>query len=324
MEATMNSTAIQAAPVAPLAIFEAAAKAEGYARASKAENTITALRAGWAAFFSWCAAMGLQALPAAPETVALYLSAHGSTLKLSTLRLRSWAIGAAHRTRGLADPTKTEAVRSVLAGVARTEGSSPTRKTAATVDVLRLMVDTLPASLIGVRDRALLLVGFAGAFRRSELVGLRLEDVRFTREGLVLRLRRSKTDQAGEGVDVAIPYGSHPETCPVRALMAWIEDSGLTAGLLFRSVTRHGKTGEGLSGEAVAQIVKRTAEAAGQDPATFSGHSLRAGFATTAARNEVAENRIMRQTRHRSHAMLQVYIREGSMFTKNAAASVGL
>ena len=319
-----TAAAIQLAPAAPLAIFEAAAKAEGYARASKAENTVAALRAGWAAFSSWCVATGLAALPAAPETVALYLSAHGSTLKLSTLRLRAWAIGAAHRSRGLTDPTKTEAVRAVLAGVARTEGSSPTRKTAATVDVLRLMVDTLPASFIGVRDRALLLVGFAGAFRRSELVGLRLEDVRFTREGLVLRLRRSKTDQAGEGVDVAIPYGSHPETCPVRACMAWIEDSGLTAGLLFRSVTRHGKTGEGLSGEAVAQIVKRTAEAAGQDPATFSGHSLRAGFATTAARNEVPENRIMRQTRHKSHAMLSVYIREGTLFSTNAAASVGL
>ena len=187
------------------------------------------------------------------------------------------------------------------------------------------MVKATPDALLGVRDRALLLVGFAGAFRRSELVGLDKQDCEFTNDGLVLMLRRSKNDQEAQGRKVAIPYGSHPETCPVRALQEWLEASGITEGALFRSMNRHRQIqSKRLSGYGVALVVKRYAEAAGLDPAKYAGHSLRAGLATSAAIGGASERSIMAQTGHKSVAMVRRYIREGSMFRENAAAKVGL
>jgi integrase len=178
--------------------------------------------------------------------------------------------------------------------------------------------------LIGIRDRALLLIGLAGSFRRSELVALNVDDVQVIGDGLVVTLRRSKTDQEGEGRKVGIPYGSNPETCPVRALRAWQEASGIEAGALFRSVSRHGKIGGRLSGFAVAIIVKRYAGAVGLEAAGYSGHSLRAGLATAAAIRGASERSIMAQTGHKSAAMVRRYIRDGSLFRENAAAKVGL
>jgi integrase len=186
------------------------------------------------------------------------------------------------------------------------------------------MVDTLPDSLLGIRDRALLLVGFAGAFRRSELVGLDVADVEFKREGLVVTLERSKTDQEGAGRKIGIPYGSNPATCPVRALQAWLEASATTEGALFRTMNRHGHVKDRLSGQGVAIVVKRCAEAAGLNPDDYAGHSLRSGLATSAAAAGVSERAIMNQTGHKSVNMVRRYIREGSLFRENAAAGVGL
>jgi integrase len=184
------------------------------------------------------------------------------------------------------------------------------------------MVETLQESLIGARDRALLLVGFAGAFRRSELVALDVRDVAFTTEGLMITLRRSKTDQEGQGRSVGLPYGSRLETCPVRSLRAWLALSEITSGPLFRPINRHGTMAEGrLSDRAVALVVKRTAKAAGLDPAKYAGHSLRAGLATSAAAAGVSERAIMNQTGHKSAATVRKYIREGSLFRENAAAA---
>jgi integrase len=190
---------------------------------------------------------------------------------------------------------------------------------------LRRMIVGLPESLLGERDRALLLVCFAGAFRRSELVSLDVADVSFTRDGLVIHLRRSKTDQEGEGRTIGIPRGSRPMTCPVRALKEWLDFSGITAGPLFRPVNRHGQVlATRLSDRGVARVVQRAAAAAGLDPTDVAGHSLRAGLATSAAAAGVSERAIMAQTGHKSLPMVRRYIRDGSLFIENAAAGVGL
>jgi integrase len=187
------------------------------------------------------------------------------------------------------------------------------------------MVAAAAPGLLGVRDRALLLLGFAGAFRRSELTSLDHEDLEFTPEGLVALLRRSKTDQEAQGRKVGIPYGSNPQTCPVRAVQAWFAASEISTGPIFRRVDRHGKLRAGrLSGYAVALVVKRHAEAAGLDAAKYAGHSLRAGLATSAAIGGASERAIMAQTGHRSVSMVRRYIRDGNLFRENAAAKAGL
>jgi integrase len=187
------------------------------------------------------------------------------------------------------------------------------------------MVEATDVGLIGLRDRALILLGFAGAFRRSELVGLDLGDCAFGKDGLTITLRRSKTDQDGEGRRIGIPFGSNPQTCPIRLLEAWIEQAGITAGPLFRSVSRHGQVQAArLSGIDVARIVKKRAVRAGLDAAKYAGHSLRAGHATSAAISGASERSIMNQTGHRSVQMVRRYIREGSLFRENSAGKLGL
>jgi integrase len=186
-------------------------------------------------------------------------------------------------------------------------------------------VEDLPSGLIGVRDRALLLVGYAGGFRRSEIASLTIEDANFSEDGLVIILRHSKTDQEGKGRKIAIPQGAHPDTCPVRSLREWITAARMETGPLFRRILRHGKIGQGfLNKDSIGLIVKRAAERAGYDPSTLAGHSLRAGLATQAALNGATELTIMKQTGHRSLAMLRRYIRDGDLWRNNAAASLGL
>jgi len=300
-------------------------QAQDYARLSRATNTQRAYRADWADFSAWCATQGLPALPATPQTVLLYLTDAAQRCKVSTLQRRLTTISQAHKAERHPSPTGDPAVRAVWAGIKRTKGTAQHGKTAAVTADLRRMVRALPESnAIGKRNRALLLLGFAGAFRRSELVGLDIADVVVTGDGLVVTLRRSKTDQEGAGRTVGIPYGSDPTTCPVRATTGWIAAAGLTAGPLFRSITRHGKVQGRLSDWAVAQVVKAAATGAGLDPALYAGHSLRAGLATAAAQAGVSERAIMAQTGHKSLPMVRKYIRAGSLFQDNAAAKVGL
>jgi len=190
---------------------------------------------------------------------------------------------------------------------------------------IRAMMENTDAGLIGLRDRVLILLGFAGAFRRSEVAGLNVADLEFSRDGLAVTLRRSKTDQEAQGRKIGIPYGSNPETCPVRTLQAWLERAGLTEGPVFRSLNRHGQIQPGrLSGADVARIVKKLAQRAGLDPAKYAGHSLRAGHATSAAASGASERSIMNQTGHRSVQMVRRYIREGSLFRENSAGKLGL
>lgn len=304
-----------------------AAQAVGYAREARAANTRRAYAGAWADFLAWCEARALIPLPAAPETVGLYLADRAQTHRVATLRLRLVAIGETHRLRGHALDTRHPAIRDVWAGIRRTHGTAPKQKSAATSDVIRDAVREL-ARLPGLRplrDRALLLVGFAAALRRSELTALDVADLRFVPEGLVLMLRRSKTDQDGAGTEVAIPYGASEATCPVRALRAWLDAAGLTEGAVFVSINRADRpTGTRLSDRDVARVVKRAVAAVGYDADDFAGHSLRAGFATSAARAGVPEAQIMQQTRHRSLAVMRGYVRRGGLFLDNPAAKVGL
>jgi site-specific recombinase XerD len=302
-----------------------AEKAREYVRQAKAPNTRRAYRSDWEHFTAWCQARTLAALPAAPETVALYLSDLAAGFKASTLTRRVSAISQAHQMAGHESPTHAALVQQTMAGIRRSLGTAPTEKNPILTGDMRAMVAELPTGPLGVRDRALLLVGFAGALRRSELVGIDRDDIEFTTEGLVITLRRSKTDQEGAGRKVAIQYGAHPETCPVLALQAWLQASGVAAGSVFHPINRHGQMRPGrLSGTAVALIVKRYAAKAGLDPAQYAGHSLRAGLATSAAIAGASERAIMAQTGHRSLSMVRRYIRDGNLFRENVTGMLGL
>lgn len=302
--------------------------ARRYAAASKAPNTLRAYRSDLRDFEDWCAGESLRALPAVPTTIALYLTALAQAgAKASTLQRRVSALSQAHQVAGhVPSPTSDPVVRATMAGIRRAHGTAPAQKAALlTAELRQLLASTDPTSLAGARDRALLLVGFAGGFRRSELVSLDVEDLEETQDGLRVQLRRGKTDQEGQGREVGIPRGHNPATCPVRAVVAWRSLARITAGPLFRAVSRHGEVSrERLSDRGVARIVQRSARRAGLDPALYAGHSLRAGLATSAAAGGASERAIMAQTGHRSVTVVRRYIRSGSLFTENAASYVGL
>jgi integrase len=309
--------------IEPLA--EIADRASEFINQSKAKNTIRAYQADWADFADWCKRHGQSALPTSPDCVALYLTDLAATHKPATLTRRVSAISQAHAIIGMESPTKAAKVRLVMAGIRRSKGTAQEAKTPVLVADLKRMVSRLPDCLLGVRDRALLLIGFCGAFRRSELVALNVGDCAFTREGLVLTIRHSKTDQEGEGRQIGVPYGAHLASCPIRSLQDWIEKSGITEGPLFRPINRHGKMASArLSGAAVGEIVKKCVAVLGLDATEFAGHSLRSGLATSAAMAGASERSIMNQTGHRSEKMVRRYIRSGSLFKENAVAVVGL
>ena len=303
-----------------------AERVRDYVSQAKATNTLRAYAADWRHFLAWCRERGDAPLPAAPFAVSLYLAELADRARVSTLIRRISAISQAHQLAGFKSPTSDAMVRTMMAGIRRANGTAQHGKKPILTEDLRRMIERLPDSFQGTRDRALLLVGFAGAFRRSELVGLDVADLEFHREALVVvTVRRSKTDEEGQGRRVGIPYGSHPETCPVRATQDWVEMLEGASGPLFRRIDRHGHIGKArLSDKAVALIVKRSAEAAGLAASDLAGHSLRSGLATAAAAAGVSERAIMAQTGHRSIATLRKYIREGSLFLENAASKVGL
>ncbi len=293
-------------------------------RASKSEATWKAYRTDNRHFAGWCDRHDYEPLPTSSEAVCLYLrdlAAEG--FRPSTMQRRLTSISQAHKAAGYESPTAAQQVRQVMQGIRRSLTAEVRRVEPVTIERLRTMVATCDESPAGIRDRAALLLAFASAVRRSELVGLDVGDVTFTEDGLRVRLRRSKTDQEGEGRTIGVPFSSDLRTCPVRTLRAWLDLSGHEVGPLFLPVTRHGRIGaHRLSGSAFAGIVKRRAGRAGFDPAEFSGHSTRAGFCTSAAAAGAPDRSIMRQTGHRSHRMLSVYIREGSLFRGNAAGFV--
>ncbi|MDR3514070.1 MAG: site-specific integrase [Caulobacteraceae bacterium] len=309
-----------------------AAAAAAYADAASAASTRRAYDSSWRAFETWCAAHQAVALPAHPGTVLLFLTDHAGRLSVASLARHLAAIRSKHRLADLPAPGGPELER-VWSGIRREHGRAPRKKFALVTADLRRVVQRLPEDLGGQRDRALLLVGFAGALRRSELAPLELDDgkslcgpsrIRFVPGGLEIRLDRSKTDQEGAGHVVAIPHGK-TKLCPVRALRAWLEAAAIAAGPVFRAVDRHGRVAAAaISDRAVADIVKRACERAGLDPEVFSGHSLRAGLVTSAANAGLDVELIMRQTRHTKADTVLGYIRDADRFKRNAAGKVGL
>lgn len=281
-------------------------------------------------FLDYCATHGLGGIPATPEAVALYIASlvASDRVRLSTIRRRLASLAVEHRAKGHLDsPTRSELVRLAMRGAARRLGTAPSRSAALRLGTLRVLLDATPQDTArATRDRAVLLLGFAGALRRSEIAALEVSDLRLEEEGLALTVRRSKTDQEGAGRVIGIPRGRHPDTCPVRAVQSWVTVSGITSGPLFRRITRTDHAGKkGISGQTVARIVKEAVARAGLTTTDqYSAHSLRSGFATEAAAHGVGERAIMQQTGHRSVQVLRGYIRRGGIWSENAAAAIGL
>lgn len=317
--------------LAPLAqhelILAATDRARDYAANSKAPATVRAYRACWKHFQTWCAERGLLPLPADPRSVALFIADCAAKHKPASISLRMAAISAAHKLAGFESPAlmRHAVVAETWAGIRRTLGTAQQGKAALLTDDIRAMIQALPDTLRGIRDTALLLVGFASACRRSELAALTVDDLAWVEEGLRITLKRSKTDQEGKGQTIGVPYGSDPATCPVRAMKRWLAAAGITEGYAFRGVLKGGRVQAGrMAGDSIALVVKRACALIGKQTASFAGHSLRAGFVTQAARSGCSESSIMKQTRHRSTAMLVRYTRDPNLFRNNAATKLGL
>lgn len=304
-------------------------KARDYAERDVAHRTQHEYAKLWKQFGEWCAAHRLSTLPCSAATLVRYITDRAASgVRPSSLQVAIASIRRRHLDEGLVAPHDHPVFQRVWRGIRRAHGVQQRRVAPAVVDELRAMVETLPRDTTrGLRDRAILVCGLAGAFRRSELVALDLSDVVFQPSGLHIVVRSSKTDQEGAGALVGLPAGLAAETCPVRTLKAWLEASERRYGdALFCSVDRYGYVrGRRLHGHNVASLVKRAAKAAGLDPKLYSGHSLRSGLATSAARSGKDDRAIMEQGRWTSRAMVDRYVREARLLSdENAAAGIGL
>jgi integrase len=258
-------------------------------------------------------------IPTTDLQLAAYLAEQATTLKVATLTRRLAAISIAHKAQRLPSPVSSPLVRATMRGVRREHGTAQRQAAPLLREELFIVLGAMGDRLKDLRDRALLLIGFAGGLRRSELAAINLSDFERVREGIILTIRRSKTDQEGVGRKIGIPFGRTIH-CPVRALENWLSVSRIDNGPVFRPVDRHGRVSAGrLSGEAVSLILRVRMAAAGFDPAGYSGHSLRAGFVTSGTRAGVSTFKIRQQTGHASDAMLSRYVRDGELFLGNAA-----
>ena len=306
----------------------ALAKSQAYQDAADAPATLKAYATDLANYSAWCEANGLATMLASPLVVGAYLAAAGEGYAAPTLRRRVAAIARACGVAGYPLDTKHPAIRETLRGIARKHGSRPRRSAALTTPELRKLSRACGAGLAGARDRALFLLAFAGALRRSELVALDVSHVSRTHDGLKILIERSKTDERGEGAELAITSGRAEETCPVLALRSWLEQAQIAAGPLFRRINRGGTVGPNrLSADAVRQILlKRAAQAGikGTLAEPVSPHGLRAGFVTTAYRNGVPDEEIMGHTRHRSLATMRGYVRRSKLSLVSPSGKLGL
>src|ERR1700722_1192828 len=281
---------------------------------AKAPRTRTAYEGDWGRFESWCEDKKLPILPPRPENVAAYFAVlMNEGLKVSTIERALAGIAFGFRERGH-DWTTPKAVTEMMKGLRRRLKVRPEKKKPVVDNVLLAMVSTFGGDLRGLRNRAILTVGWTGAFRRSDIVSLDVEDVSFVPEGLVVLLRQSKTDQEGEGVERGLPMAENAALCPARSLRAWLHAAGITEGPIFRAINAQGHVRNArLSDRSVADFIKQAAEAAGLDPAEFSGHSLRAGFMTTAAEKGKTLHEIMGQSGHKSERVASGYIRHATL-----------
>ncbi len=290
---------------------------------SKAINTIRAYKSDFSDFGLFCAKNGFKSLPSEPSVVSLYLT-HLSTknVKMSTLKRRLVSIGIVHKLKGFYLDTKHPTIIENILGIKRRKGSIQKGKKPILINDLKQLInsiDQINQKIKRFRDRSIILIGFAGGFRRKEIVSLDYEDLDFVTEGVKIFLKKSKTDQFGEGSIKGLPYFKNSQYCPVLSLKNWIEISKINSGPLFRRFTKGCKLSENrLTDQTVALLIKEYLKLAGIDSKNYSGHSLRSGFATSAAESGAEERSIMAMTGHKSSEMVRRYIKEANLFKNNA------
>jgi len=293
-------------------------------KSSKAINTIRAYKSDFKDFELFCIKNGFKSIPTDPKIVSLYLT-HLSTkdVKMSTLKRRLVSIGVIHKFKGHYLDTKHPSIIENIMGIKRRKGSIQKGKKPLLISYLKQIINVIDEfnneEIKKFRDRSIILIGFSGGFRRNEIVSLDFEDLDFVTEGLKINLRRSKTDQFGEGTVKALPYFENSQYCPVFSLKKWIEVSNIKSGPLFRRFSKGSKLTENrLTDQTVALLIKQYLKLAGIDGKNYSGHSLRSGFATSAAESGAEERSIMAMTGHKSTEMVRRYIKEANLFKNNA------
>ena len=274
---------------------------------SKADNTLKAYQSDFRDFTAFCVKNGFSSMPTQPKILALYITHLSKSYKFSTLKRRIASISVIHKLKGHYLDVKHPIIMENLHGIKRTLGSRQKAKKPLLINDLKLIIKVIDKK--NIRDKALILIGFAGGFRRSELVNIDYEDIEFVPEGIKILIKRSKTDQSGEGAIKAIPYFDNQEFCPVLALKKYIDEK-------FEN-KNNAKIFE-ISDKSVALIIKKYAEKAGLDASRYAGHSLRSGFATTAAEFGAEERNIMAMTVHKTTQMVRRYIQEANLFKNNA------
>tara|TARA_B110001450_G_scaffold226406_1_gene225143 strand:- start:2905 stop:3861 length:957 start_codon:yes stop_codon:yes gene_type:complete len=293
-------------------------------QSSKANNTVRAYKSDFNDFGIFCAQNGFKSLPSEPKIVTLYLTHLSSKgVKMSTLKRRLVSIGVIHKLKGHYLDTKHPAIIENIMGIKRRKGSIQKSKKPILINSLKEIVNVIDQQnnkeIKKSRDRSIILIGFSGGFRRNEIVSLDYDDLDFVPEGLKISLKRSKTDQFGEGLRKALPYFDSSQYCPVLSLKKWIEISKITSGPLFRRFSKGSKLSNNrLTDQTVALLIKEYLRLAGIDSKDYSGHSLRSGFATSAAESGVEERSIMAMTGHKSTEMVRRYIKEANLFKNNA------
>ena len=291
---------------------------------SKANNTIRAYKSDFKDFGIFCAQNGFKSLPSEPKIVSLYLTYLSTKdAKMSTLKRRIVSIGVIHKLKGFYLDTKHPSIIENIMGIKRRKGSVQKAKKPILISSLKKIINVIDEQkkdeIKKFRDRSIILIGFSGGFRRNEIVSLDCDDLDFVPEGLKINLRRSKTDQFGEGLTKALPYFDSSQYCPVVSLKKWIEVSKITSGPIFRRFTKGSKLSNNrLTDQTVALLIKEYLQLAGIDSKNYSGHSLRSGFATSAAESGVEERNIMAMTGHKSTEMVRRYIKEANLFKNNA------
>ena len=293
-------------------------------QSSKANNTIRAYKSDFTDFGIFCAKNGFNSLPSEPKIVSLYLTYLSTKeAKMSTLKRRLVSIGVIHKLKGHYLDTKHPAIIENIMGIKRRKGSIQKAKKPILINNLKKIINVIDQQskeeIKKLRDRSIILIGFSGGFRRNEIVSLDFDDLDFVEEGLKINIKRSKTDQFGEGFTKALPYFDSSQYCPVVSLKKWIEISKIKSGPVFRRFVKGSKLSENrLTDQTVALLIKEYLNLAGIDSKNYSGHSLRSGFATSAADSGVEERSIMAMTGHKSTEMVRRYIKEANLFKNNA------
>jgi len=293
-------------------------------QSSKANNTVRAYKSDFNDFGIFCTQNGFKSLPSEPKIVSLYLTNLSTkNAKMSTLKRRLVSIGVIHKLKGYYLDTKHPAIIENIMGIKRRKGSIQKAKKPILINSLKIIINAIDhqnkQEIKKFRDRSIILIGFSGGFRRNEIVSLDYDDLDFVPEGLKINIKRSKTDQFGEGFTKALPYFDSSQYCPVISLKKWLEISKITSGPVFRRFVKGSKLSENrLTDQTVALIIKKYLNLVGIDSKHYSGHSLRSGFATSAAESGAEERNIMAMTGHKSTEMVRRYIKEANLFKNNA------